>query len=400
MIAQTKLLTAGTLAMAAMLVLSGCQGNPEAANAKPATPSQPVPPAAAQAKPAADADAVDLEEGMVANVKVEPAREQALPRLLPATGKVQFNEDRMARVLAPLPGQVLDFNLRVGDTVTKEQVLFSIRSREVAALVTDYLQSQRDRDLADKTLNMTRDLFDHQAASRISLQQAEADVTKAKSQVERAEESLRVLGLDAKQVSETSGLRTLVPVRAPLSGSVVERTVTQGQFVQADSTALLTLADLSSVWVMVDVFERDLHSVHPGERVIVTATAYPDRRFTARVDRINDRIDPETRTVKVRLLVANSGGLLKPEMFITAALVLNENTQGLTIPASALISEGDRSYAFVATSARHFERRTVSAAPDGNGRVRISSGIAPGDRVVADGALLLRFRQKQQQESQ
>jgi RND family efflux transporter MFP subunit len=149
---------------------------------------------------------------------------------------------------------------------------------------------------------------------------------------------------------------------------------------------------------MVDVFEQDLHLVHPGQRVEVTATAYPDGKFTAHVDRIADRVDPDTRTVKVRLLVTNPGMLLKPEMFINASLVLNETTSGVTVPAAALMSEGDHSYAFVAVDDRHFVRREVSAAPDGPGRIRVSAGIKPGDRVVADGALLLRFRQKQLQE--
>jgi len=178
---------------------------------------------------------------------------------------------------------------------------------------------------------------------------------------------------------------------------VIERPVTPGQFVQADSTPLMTIADLSTVWVLVDVFERDVHLVRPGQRVEVTATAYPDRRFTARVERTSDTVDPESRTLKVRLLVSNPGLLLKPEMFITASLVLNESTPGITVPAKALFTEGDRRYAFVAVDTRHFERRLVTTAADAVGRPRVTSGIRPGDRVVADGALLMRFRQLQQQ---
>ena len=140
----------------------------------------------------------------------------ALHGLLTATGKVQFNEDRTARVLAPMPGQVVDLQLRVGDKVQKDQVLFSIKSREVAALVTDYHENQRDLDLAAKTHAMTKDLFEHQAASRIALQQAEGDLAKAQSHVARAEEALRVLGLDPEEVEKSGGLRSLVPVRTPI----------------------------------------------------------------------------------------------------------------------------------------------------------------------------------------
>src|SRR6185369_2284620 len=111
---------------------------------------------------------------------------------LGGTGKVQFNDDRTVRILAPLPGQVVDFHLGVGDSIEKDQLLFSIKSHEVASLVTDYLESQRDLDLAQKTYNMNKDLFEHQAASRISFQQAESDLAKANTHVARGEEGLRV----------------------------------------------------------------------------------------------------------------------------------------------------------------------------------------------------------------
>ena len=296
--------------LAMILSAVGCQSKEsEVAASAPAPALKSVDPASA--------NAVEVDQNMMANVRIEQVREQALHQLLTATGKVQFNEDRTARVLAPLPGQVLDLQVRVGDMVQKDQPLFSIKSREVAAWVTDYLQSQRDQDLAEKTYAMNKDLFDHQAASRIALRQSEGDLAKAKAQVARAEEALRVVGLDPKEIEKTGGLRSLIPVVAPLSGTVIERTLTAGQFVQGDGTALLTIADLSTVWVLVDVFESDIHVVHPGLRVAVTAAAYPSQRFMATVDRISDKVDPDTRTLKVRLLVSNPGLLLKPEMFIS-----------------------------------------------------------------------------------
>ena len=266
---------------------------------------------------------------MVANVKVEPVREEALPRVLTATGKIQFNEDQTARVLAPLPGQVLDLQASASATsVEKDSVLFSIKSREVAGLVTDLMQAQREQDLAEKTYTMTKDLFEHQAAARIALQQAEGDLAKAKAQTARAEEALRVFGLDPAEVLATNGVRTLIPVRSPMSGTVIERTVTPGQFVQGDNTPLLTivdhehgvgaggcLRDATSTWCI------PASGWKSPPRPIPTATSPP------RVDRISDKVDPETRTLKVRLLVSNPGLLLKPEMFITASLVVNEKTR-------------------------------------------------------------------------
>src|SRR5581483_11592499 len=164
----------------------------------------------------------------------------------------------------------------------------------------------------------------------------ESDFAKANTRVRRAEEAIRVLGIDPKEAAKDGGLRSLVPVRSPMSGTLIERNLTPGQYVQADSTALLTIADLSSVWVLVDVFERDIHLVRPGQKVQVVAAAYPDRRFTATVERISDKVDPDSRTLKVRLLVSYPEVLLKPEMFVTATLELSAGDTAMFVPAGAV----------------------------------------------------------------
>ena len=374
------------------LAITGCQksGTSEAAAAAPD-------PANSAAKKELPND-VELDPAMLANIHVETVRAESGRSNLSGTGKVQFNDDRTVRILAPLPGQVIDFHAGVGDSIEKDQVLFSIKSREVASLVSDYLQSQRDLDLAQKTYNMNKDLFEHQAASRISFQQAENDLAKANTQVARSEEGLRVLGIDPKQAVQDGGLRSLVPVRAPMSGTLIERNLTPGQYVQADSTALLTIADLSTVWVLVDVFERDIHLVHVGQKVQVVAAAYPDRRFPATVERISDKVDPDSRTLKVRLLVSNPKFLLKPEMFITSSLELSGGGAAISVPASAVFTEDGKSYVFAAINDRRFERRLIVAASDAEGRLRVTSGLRVGDRIVTDGAMLLDYRRKQNQD--
>jgi cobalt-zinc-cadmium efflux system membrane fusion protein len=144
-----------------------------------------------------------------------------------------------------------------------------------------------------------------------------------------------------------------------MSGTLIERNLTPGQYVQADSTALLTIADLSTVWVLVDVFERDIHLVHVGQKVQVVAAAYPDRRFPATVERISDKVDPDSRTLKVRLLVSNPKFLLKPEMFITSSLELSGGGAAISVPAGAVFTEDGKSYVFAAIDDRRFERRSV-----------------------------------------
>ena len=381
----TLILSAGIMALA----ITGCQKSP-VSEVSAAAPD-------VNAKKEISNE-VELDPSMLANIHVEGVRADADRSRLSGTGKVQFNDDRTVRILAPLPGQVVDFQAHVGDPIEKDQLLFSIKSREVASLVSDYLQSQRDMDLAQKTYNMNKDLFEHQAASRISFQQAENDLAKANTQVARGEEALRVLGIDPKEAVKDGGLRSLIPVRSPMGGTLIERNLTPGQYVQADSTALLTIADLSSVWVMVDVFERDIHLVRVGQKVQVVAAAYPDRRFPASVERISDKVDPDSRTLKVRLLVSNPNLLLKPEMFITSSLELGGGGAALSVPAGAMFTEDGKSYVFVAKTDQRFERRLIVATPDAEGRLRVTSGLRVGDRVVTDGAMLLDYRRKQKQD--
>jgi membrane fusion protein, heavy metal efflux system len=190
-----------------------------------------------------------------------------------------------------------------------------------------------------------------------------------------------------------------IPIRTSLSGTVIERHVTEGQFVQPDSNPLLTIADLSSVWVLADIFERDLHRVQVGQKAEVRTEAYPENQFMARVSYINEVIDPATRTVKVRFLVSNPGAKLKPEMFASVTLFLDESIRGLTVPAKAVFNEAGRNFVYVRVMDREFARRQVEIAPDGAARLRISNGLKAGDKVVSDGALLLRQQEKQQKES-
>ena len=185
--------------------------------------------------------------------------------------------------------------------------------------MAERLASQKDLELSEKTFAMTKDLFEHDAASRMSLQQAENDLAKARAKVAQTEEVLRVLGFDEAAASSTAPLASRMPIRAPIAGTVIERTITNGQFVGSESTALLTIADLSTVWVQADVFERDLHRIAAGQKADVTTAAYPDDHFGAEVARIGTVVDAQTRTAKMRFVVANPGLRLKPGMFTMAA---------------------------------------------------------------------------------
>jgi cobalt-zinc-cadmium efflux system membrane fusion protein len=359
---------------------------------------------AATAIPAADAahpasvtpprpPRLHLDAAQLGHIKIEELSTHSGGGTIVATGTVEFNADRIARILAPVAGQVQDLRLNVGDDVRRGDTLFVLSSREVAAAIAEHLASQKDLDLAEKTFAMTKDLFEHDAASRIAMQQSENDVAKSRARVAQTAEVLRVLGFDDSAVANSAALPSHVPIRAPLSGIVTERTITNGQFVGTESTPLMTIADLSSVWVQADVFERDLHSIAAGQRADVTTAAYPDDLFSAEVARVGTIVDAQTRTAKIRFVTANPGLRLKPGMFTTATLQIPGVTTALTAPAKAVFVEGGRSFMYVQTGAAEFERREVEVSAVGANRVRVTRGIAVGDRIVGEGVLLLRARE-------
>jgi membrane fusion protein, heavy metal efflux system len=322
------------------------------------------------------------------SIAVQTVVEHQVSRTLTVAGKVQFDEDRLARVLAPLAGQVVDLRVKVGDVVRKGQTLCAINSRDATAVVGEHTESHKDLELAEKTAAMTEDLFDHQAASKIALQQAQSDLAKARARVARNEQALRLLGLQSEADIDRFDGRVLVV--SPIAGSIIERHVTDRQFVQADSMPIITVADASTVWVMGDVFERDLHLVTNGDEATITTTAYPGERFTGRVNYVSDVIDPMTRTAKVRVSVPNPSARLKPEMFASITLGVGASSDALTVPASAVFTENGRSWVYVSIKPGHFTRRSIEVDQDESASRRVLSGLRAGEQVVTAGTLLLR----------
>ena len=380
-----KMLALGAVLCAA-LAGAGCRAHEiEATSAAPATPPATAPPPGV----------LQLTPESIVHIRVDETRGTDGPQALTVTGKVQFAEDRIARILPPVSGQVQQLKAQVGDAVHAGEVLFMLNSRDVAAAFAEHIAAHRDLDLSQKTFAMTQDLFEHQAASKISLQQAENDVAKQTARLQQDEQVLHVLGVDMPESSEQLVVAPRVPVRTPITGVVTDRTVSDGQFVDSQTQPLLTIADLSTVWVLGDVFERNLRDISVGQRAEVTTAAYPDGRFMARIVQIGSVVDPETHTVSVRFLVSNPNGRLKPGMFATVSLYLPPGGNSLTVPASAVFMEDGRSFSYVQTGDRTFMRRAISTLPDGGKRVRVVAGLHAGDRVVVDGVLLLRQEEEQ-----
>ena len=382
MTCPSKLVNA-MLLMCAALAGSGCRGR--AATPPPSDEAITVPPARSSE--------ITLDSKMLTSIKVDTIGGSASNGQLAVAGRVQFDEDRVARVLAPLSGQVVDLQVKLGDPVRKGQIICMLSSRDAAAAAGEHIESRKDLELAEKNATMTADLFEHQAASKMALQQAESELAKARARAVRTEEALRVLGVAVQD--DVARFNGRVPIRAPIPGVVIERRVTDGQFAPADGTPLLTVANLDTVWVIGDLFERDLRFVRRGQPAIVTTSAYPAERFEGKVNYISESIDPASRTAKVRVSVANPAGRLKPEMYAAVALAVAGDERAPTVPADAIFTEDGRSFVYVELAPGRFARRAVEvAAGDGRSR-RILTGLRVGERIVVDGALLLRQEEQQ-----
>jgi cobalt-zinc-cadmium efflux system membrane fusion protein len=373
-------LASAILLTCAILTANGCRGRAETPPSDDATP------------PARSSE-ITLDPKMLTSIKVDAIGGSASKGQLAVAGKVQFDEDRVARVLAPLSGQVVDLRVKLGDPVRKGQIVCALSSRDAAAAAGEHIESRKDLELAEKNAAMTADLFDHQAASKMALQQAESDLAKARARVARTEEALRVLGLAVED--DVARFNGRVPIRAPIPGVVIERRVTDGQFAPADGTPLLTVANLDTVWVIGDLFERDLRFVRRGQPASVTTSAYPGERFEGKVNYISESIDPASRTAKVRVSVANPAGRLKPEMYAAVALEVAGDERTPTVPADAIFTEQGRSFVYVELAPGRFVRRAVEVAAGEGPSRKVLSGLRLGERIVVDGALLLRQEEQQ-----
>jgi cobalt-zinc-cadmium efflux system membrane fusion protein len=362
------------LALAAVLaapLASGCGGPAHAAPAPPAA----LPPG--QVRLQGVPDFVRIKEVEVSS--------EATPT--EATGKVAFDEGRVSRVGAPVSGRILELRVQPGDHVRKGQPLVVIASPDAESAFADWIAARADAVLAEKNLERQRRLLADQAVSQKEVLQAEGDATKARAARARALGRLEVLGISP---DDPNGRPSRYLLRSPIDGVVVERPANPGMEVRADSGAsLVTVADLTRLWVLADVFERDVGSVTAGGRAEVRVAAWPGRVWQGKIAHVGDVVDPQTRTVKVRVEVQNPEQRLKPEMFARVTLSGGTAAQGLTVPAQAVLTDGAASAVVVALGDGRFERRTVEAGPERDGHVRILSGLAAGERVVVDGAIYL-----------
>ena len=327
-------------------------------------------------------------------IVVEEVQLKPLAGDLSLPGKVQYSEDRYAKVSSPLVGRVVEVRAKLGDKVAAGQVLLSLESADLGAAYSDFVKAESDFQLSKRNYELAKDLYESKAMSKKDLVQAENDFLKAQAEFRRTRERLLALRVPAEELDKPRTERLITSrfdLKSPLAGTVVERNVTVGQMVGADPTQVLyTIADLNELQVVAEVYERDLSRVSKGAAVTVTVEAYPDETFSGTIVYVGDVVDPTTRTIKVRCNVTNRDLKLKPEMFAQVRLKVGSNRPVLALPKEAVIVVGGQAFVFVQAADGRYVRRPVVTVTMSGDTIQIREGLQSRERVVVKGALLLK----------
>ena len=297
---------------------------------------------------------------------------------LSVTGTVNPDISRTVPVISLASGRVLEIRARLGDTVQKGQVLLLVQSNDVAGAFSDYRKALADEVLAKRQLDRAQLLYDKGAISLGNLQVAQDAEDKAKVDVETALEHLRLIGVDKDHPSG------VVEIKAPLSGVITDQQVTNAAGVQAlAGPNPFTISNLSSIWIVCDVYENDLRNVHLGETAQIVASAYPDRTYSGTISNIGPILDPNIRTAKVRIQVANPNGLMRVGMFVTATFHGRTKVEYASVPTSAILHLHDRDWVYIPAGGNKFRRVEVRAGEVLPQQIQeIRDGIKPGQQVV------------------
>ncbi|MFM8333096.1 MAG: efflux RND transporter periplasmic adaptor subunit [Candidatus Methylumidiphilus sp.] len=310
------------------------------------------------------------------------------PLMEQISGRIAYDETRTVRVASPIAGRVTGDIVPLGATLKAGEALATLDSPELGQAQSDAIHAQADLNLAEQTFRRQKELFDHGVAPRKDFDQSQDELARAKSEAERARLKLANLGVKGERTDNRFTLRT------PIAGEVTERNINPGMEVRPDLAApLFVLSDLSRLWLVMDVFEKDICLIRVGQQVLVKVQAWPGQAFPAKVDYIGRVVDDGTRTVKVRCLLPNPEKKLLPAMYATVEAQGGDGDLGIVVPLNSLFTEGESDWVFVAINDDHYQKRPVRVGLRLKDKAVISAGLNLGERLVVGGALLLRTEQ-------
>lgn len=290
------------------------------------------------------------------------------------TGSIAPDENKMVKIFPMVSGVVEDVHVQLGDVVQKGQTLAILKSPEMAGFNKDYVSSEADIKSTRRAYQSTQDLYKSGLASQKDMEQAQADYDKAVAEGKRASAVVSI------NKSNGQGYE----IKTPISGFVVEKNLTNSMQVRADnSTNLFTVADLSTVYVLINIYESDISNVKTGDPVKITTLSYPDKVFTGNIDRIDNMLDPDNKVMHARVKITNPGNMLKPQMFANVIISAKSGENLPMVNTRALVFDNDKNYVLVVDGKAHVRIQPVTIAKTVEDRAYISSGLKAGDRVIA-----------------
>jgi membrane fusion protein, heavy metal efflux system len=322
-----------------------------------------------------------LPDSLLKIIDIDTVSASRVMNSLTLTGKVDFNEDNVIKIFPTTSGQVSSIKVMPGDYVKKGQLLAVIRSPDMAGYSNDFVTAQSNVELAKKTLDATNDMFKSGLASQRDQLAAQEGYNQALSALEKAK---RILNLNGGSLN---GEYTL---KSPIDGFVVDRQVNNNMMIRSDnSNALFTISDLKNVWVMANVYESNISLVKMGDTVDITTLSYPGKVFRGKIDRIMNVLDPSNKVMKLRIVLANPGFLLKPEMFASVVVNTTKNDVMMSIPSKDLIFDHSQYYVLVYKSASDITIRPVQVFNSVGDKSYITEGLSEGELLIGKEALLI-----------
>ncbi len=330
----------------------------------------------------------------MSHVQVVAVEKFKLPRVLRLTGSVAYNAFKTTPVFAAIGGPVHEILVAPGESVRAGQPLLTVNSPDYSLARSAYIKARDAFLLSKKTYARAQDLYSHGAIAESDLQVAESNRTQSQADLQSTEDALRVLGLHDPEALVKNPAKTTaqIPVLAPVAGEVVERLVGPGQLLQAGATQVFTISDMSTVWILVNIYQSEMAYVHEGDAVEITTDSYPEV-FRGKISYIAPALDPNTRTLQARIVTGNPGQKLKKDMYVNASVQAGAINDALTVPdASVLRDTENQPFVYVQTGSNQFARRLVKLGDSRNGRTQITDGLKENERVVGDGGLFLQFK--------
>jgi membrane fusion protein, heavy metal efflux system len=373
-------LAALAAASAVMLVLTGCGGPPANTSSN-----------SSSVKNSDNAELFTIPQEQMAHVQVLTVQPTTLPRSLRLTGAVAYNSFRTTPVITQVSGPVSRVVVVPGQKVHQGEPMLYVASPDYSQLRTNYLKSKEAYALAQKAYARARDLYEHQAIAEQNLEQAQSAEVLASGDLASSQAALKVMGITDPDELVKSPPSFEVPVRAPISGEVVEQDVSAGQLIQPGTTQCFMISDIGSVWVLVNIYQKDLPYVRVGDTVAIRTDTYPEA-FHGRISYVAASLDPNTRTLQARIETNNPGEKLKKDMYVVATVNAGTIPNAIALPDAAVLRDSENQpFVYAAAASNQFGRRSVTLGESLNGQTQIISGLKAGDQVIGNGSLFLQF---------